>query len=138
MTFPLPASPASIKTDLPPGATIRIESPSIGPTSSTCTCSSPVGFGGSERSRGKPHFQNAAPPAPSRTTSTAMAQPHPLVERFNIFPPAGSPAVGDCHRIYSRPSSLWERHHFGREHRRAELFRNRPRARSFRFQLLHR
>src|ERR1700737_4312666 len=98
MTLPLPASPASIKTDFPAGEMIRIESPSIGPTSSTWTCNSPVGLGGRERSHGKPHFQNAPTLPAIKSTSTAMAHPHPRVDRFTVH----SPVLRESHHAEGR------------------------------------
>src|SRR5436305_5773552 len=59
-----------------------MESPSIGPTSSTCTCNSPAGFGGRVRHHGSTHFQPTIALAPNKIMSTAIAHPHPRVARF--------------------------------------------------------
>src|SRR6185295_15062450 len=81
MTLPFPASPASIKTDLPSGEMIRIESPLTGPTSSTWTCSSlPDAGGGLVFHHGKTNFQPTYPAAAKTTTRTAATQPQPLVD----------------------------------------------------------
>src|SRR5262249_50630247 len=120
--------------DLPAGETIRIESPSMGPTSNTCTCNSPVGFGGRVRSQGNPHFQKAAPPAPSTSTSTAITQPHPRVERFNVCSPEVSPSPETPDRLCWRPSALLASRRVVRANKPAGLSQHRRRARWFRVQ----
>src|SRR6185295_3227074 len=83
MTLPLPVSPASIRTDLPPGDTIKIESPSIGPTSSTWTWSSPPDAGGGLNfQRGQTYFHPTSPVAPSTITKIAITHPQPFNDRF--------------------------------------------------------
>src|SRR5437660_2835631 len=116
---------------------MRIESPSTGPTSSTCTCNSPVGLGGCARHHGKPHLTNANVPAPTTNTSTAIAHPHPRVERFTFRPSVLRESRHAEDQIYSRRSALWESDRVVRERKRARVSQHRLYARSFRGPLLH-
>src|SRR5687767_5604782 len=82
IALPLPASPASIKTVFPADETINIESPLTGPTSSTCTRSSPPDAGGGfVFHHGRTYFHPTYPAALSTTTRTAAAHPQPLIDR---------------------------------------------------------